>query len=62
MDAAGALAALCGSRVRYLLRRTVVSLGRSTDSHGPARSRPPLPALEPIWCRRTATASWRPPQ
>jgi len=39
MDAAGALAALCGGRVRYLLRRTVVSLGRSTDSHGPARRR-----------------------
>ncbi|KAK9826514.1 hypothetical protein WJX81_008639 [Elliptochloris bilobata] len=35
MDAAGALAVLCGRRVRFLLRRTCVSIGRSTDSHGP---------------------------
>lgn len=40
MDAAGALAVLCGRRVRFLIRRTCVSIGRSTDSHGPVRSPP----------------------
>lgn len=37
MDAAGALAVLCGRRVRFLIRRTCISLGRSTESHGQAR-------------------------
>ncbi|KAI8473960.1 MAG: hypothetical protein J3K34DRAFT_409085 [Monoraphidium minutum] len=34
MDAQGALGCLCGRNGRYLVRRTAVTLGRSTDSKG----------------------------
>ena len=37
LDRAGALAALSGRRARFLIKRSVVTIGRSTSTHGQVR-------------------------
>ncbi len=45
LDRAGALAMLAGRRVRFLIKRSAVTLGRPTTLHGMVRARPPAPVF-----------------